>query len=135
MTALAEALVAAQRRAVQVLEKAYVAGSVDSDELVAQLGLIGLTDAVDTAALIHALDVLREHGGALPAAGNGAAVKPPELASDAQVKLIQSLLARKQLAPLAEADLRRLEKPKASELIDQLQAGTYSSAAWDVPFE
>lgn len=139
MTALAEALVAAQRRAVQVLEKAYVAGSVDPDELIAQLCLIGLTDAVDTAALIASLNVLREHGGPLPAAavGNGAAApKPPEPATDKQRVGIRTRMTTKY--PDAEvhalASEPTLTKDLASEIITALDAGTFELDKYRVPF-
>ena len=67
MSALAEALVAAQRRALQATEKAYVAGALTRDEAVTELNAFGLTDQVDIDYLLAALDVVRLRGAALPA--------------------------------------------------------------------
>ena len=47
MSALAEALVAAQRRALSATEKAYVAGFITHADAVAELNAFGLTDQVD----------------------------------------------------------------------------------------
>ena len=49
MSALAEALVAAQRRALQAVEKAYVAGQLDGEAATARLTECGITDPVDLA--------------------------------------------------------------------------------------
>ncbi len=133
--ALAEALVAAQRRAVTVLEKAYVAGAFADDALREQLDALGCSDAVDQGYLVHALDVLRAYGGPLPTEPRPSAEPTEPLkATDAQVKLAQSLFQRADLVPLAEADLRNLPRERVSQLIESLKAGTYDASTWDVPF-
>ena len=62
MTPLSDALTAAQRSALAALEKAYVAGRIEPDALTAALEAVGISDPVDTAFLLAALDVLREWG-------------------------------------------------------------------------
>lgn len=129
MSALAEALVAAQRRALQAVEKAYVAGQLDGEEATARLTECGITDPVDLAYLLAALDVLKEWGAPVPAEpkGNGETDK----ASDKQLQLIADLCKRKNLlAP--DPDL--LTKAQASEIIDSIDQGTYDPEKWTVPF-
>jgi hypothetical protein len=133
VTALSDALTAAQRHALAALEKAYVAGAIESEAMVAALESVGISDPVDTAFLLAALDVLKEWGVQAPnlterlARENG----EPEKASDKQRQLILDLCRRKEVpAP----DLAGLTKPKASELIDSLNDGSYNPAAWSVPF-
>jgi hypothetical protein len=134
VSALADALVAAQRRALAAVEKQYAAGKLEADDVRAKLTSIGLTDDVDAARLIAALDLIREYGAALPAEPtNGGAPKPQEKASDAQVRLVQKMLAERQQVPLAEQDIRNLTKGRASQLIDAIGAGTYDPNEWDVP--
>lgn len=67
MSALAEALVAAQRRAIAQLEKAYVAQAFEDDRMREMLDAMGCADAVDQDYLIQALDVIRAYGGPLHA--------------------------------------------------------------------
>jgi hypothetical protein len=116
MTALSDALTAAQRSALAALEKAYVAEKIDKEELSRQISLIGLTDTVDGDFLLAALDVLKDWGVAAPNMAeriireNG----EPEKASDKQRALIADLCRRKQLSA---PDLAGLTKPKASELV------------------
>jgi hypothetical protein len=55
VSALAEALVAAQRRSLATLEKAYVAGAIDAEPMTEALERCGITDAVDRAFLIASL--------------------------------------------------------------------------------
>ena len=139
MSALADALVAAQRRALAQLEKEFVRSKQEDDDERAAgfrdtLAAIGLTDRLEVDSLIACLEVLRVTGGALPAEprGNGDP-KPPEKASDAQVRLVQKMLAERQHVPLAEQDIRNLTKARASQLIDVIGAGTYDPTEWDVP--
>jgi hypothetical protein len=139
VSALAEALVAAQRRALTQLEKEFVRSKQEDDDERAEafreaLAAIGLTDRLEADSLIACLEVLRVTGGALPAEPtNGGAGKPPEKASDAQVRLVQKMLAERQQVPLAEQDIRNLTKARASQLIDAIGAGTYDPNEWDVP--
>lgn len=134
MSALAEALVAAQARAVAALGKQYVGGTIDNGEVCAALEAIGLTDGVDTARLLAAWDVLRDAGAPAPGEQTNGAPKPAEKASGAQVSLIQKMLREREQTPLAEQDLRNLTKARASQLIDAIGAGTYDPAEWDVAF-
>jgi hypothetical protein len=133
--ALAEALVAAQRRAMQAVEKAYVAGALEREAADAELQAVGATDAVDRSALLDALDTLRRYGAPLPAEPrpNGDTPEPAK-ATAAQVTFAQDLFKRGDLVPLAESDLRNLPRERISALIEQLKAGTYDASEWDVPF-
>jgi hypothetical protein len=134
VSALAEALVAAQRRALQAVEKQYVAGKLDHDGACTCLNLIGLTDAVDQDRLFFALDMIRDYGAALPGEPtNGAAEKPAELASQRQREWIADLFGKSSHVPMDSNDVARLTKGQASKLIDALQNGTYDAATWDVP--
>jgi hypothetical protein len=131
MSALAEALVAAQRRALSAMEKQYVAQRITPHEACTLMNAMGVMDGVDQERLLHALDVIREYGAALPSepTPNGEP-KPPEKASDAQLALIADLVKRKSLtAP----DLP-LTKVEASAIISAMQAGTYDAAQYRVPF-
>lgn len=131
MSALAEALEAAQRRAVAVLGKQYVGGTRDEAEVEHALVAIGLTDDVDRVRWFSALDVIRDGGGEAPAESNG---DKPRKASEAQVSFIVDLLKRGNHGPLAESDLRNLPHERASELITALKSGSYKPEDWDVPF-
>ena len=130
MSALAEALVAAQRRALQATEKAYVAGALTHDEAVTELNAFGLTDEVDIVYLLAALDVVRLRGAALPAEPANGGEKVPDKASDAQLDLIAKLVQEKNVAA---PDLP-LTKVDAHAIIDSLKSGSYDAAKWTVPF-
>lgn len=132
MSALAEALVAAQRKALASLEKAYVAGKLDEDGFNDRLESIGLADGIDDFFLVQCLDVLKEWGASAPAETNG--TPEPAKASDKQVALIIDLLKRGNHVPLAEQDVRALHRDKASELITALKDGSYKPSEWDKPF-
>jgi hypothetical protein len=135
VSALAEALVAAQRRAISALEKGYVAGRIERETAIAALDGIGCTDAVDRDRLLLALDTIREWGAQLPAEAkpaNGDA--EPAKATGAQVTYAQSLFAKANAVPLEESDLRNMPRDRISALIESLKAGTYDPSAWDVPF-
>lgn len=135
MSALAEALVAAQRRALTATQKAYVAGVLERSDAVAELNTYGLTDDVDIGYLLSACDVIRARGAGLPSeptpAANGEpASKKPEPASQPQLDLIQRLIGEK---GAQHPDLP-LTKAEAHEVIDTLKAGTYDYAKWALPF-
>ena len=140
MSALSEALLAAQRSALAALGKAYVGSPRTDDELDAEkdtlreaLGQIGCTDSVEQRQWIASLDVLRATGAAAPSETKPAAEKsPPEIepASDRQWGFIRQLCREKNLA---EPDAV-LTKATASQVIEQLQAGTYNPADWYTPF-
>jgi hypothetical protein len=136
MSALAEALVAAQRRSLATLEKAYVAGAIEAEEMAEAMESCGITDAVDRAFLIASLDVLKEWGVAAPTMTERVAREngEPKKATEGQAKFVMDLLVRGNHPPLAEGDIRSLTFDRASELIDALKSGGYDPAAWDVPF-
>lgn len=136
MTALADALTAAQTRAVAALSKSFVHTSGD-DEAVAEraqlfresLDEIGLTDKVEQEQLLAALAIIRAFGGEMPTTANGE--KPPEKMTPAQRSLIERLVQEKGVTP---PDLEQRTKQEAHEIIDTLKAGTYDPAKWRVPF-
>jgi GTP cyclohydrolase III len=127
ISALADALVAAQSRAVAALGKQYASGTMDEDELRAALTEIGQNDPADTSQWIAALDIIRATGAALPRE-NGA--QKDEHATEAQVKLIRSLADTKGFA----MPTLPLSKEQAHEIIDTMKAGTYDAGKWAVPF-
>lgn len=130
MSALAEALVAAQTRAVAALGKQYVGGAVDAETVRADLESIGLTDDVDTTRLLAAWDILHSTGAPAPSETNGATAKGPEPATDAQLALIARMVAEKNVTG---PDLP-ITKQNAHEIIDSLKNGSYDPAKWKVPF-
>lgn len=124
MSALAEALVAAQARAVAALGKQYVGEQLDSDAVRIALDGIGLTDPTDTDRWLNALDILRATGATMP---NGDTPAPGEKpSSPAQRNLIDKL-----------CDERGIVKPQshprlfteASAVIDEIKAGRFSPDA------
>lgn len=130
MSALAEALLAAQRQAVGALSKAFVAGKIESVTLFAELDSIGLRDEVDQGLLLASLDIVKAFGGEAPKAAGASAPKMPEQPSDAQQKLIARLCKEKNHV---EPDWIA-SKEQASEIITALQNGSYNPAAYSVPF-
>jgi hypothetical protein len=137
VSALAETLVAAQRRALAALQKSYVHSPLTTEELDAEkervreiMDAIGCTDTVEQGQLLAALDVIRATGAALPAEPTNGTPKGPEPASDAQLALIANLVER---AKVEGPDLP-ITKANAHEIIDSLKAGTYDAAKWKVPF-
>ena len=130
MTALADALTAAQTRAVAALGKQYVGGTMDEDAVRMALASIGLEDQTDTNRWLSALDVIRETGAAMPRE-NGATEKPPEPMTPAQRSLIERLVQEKNVAA---PDLEQRTKAEAHEIIDSLKAGTYDPVKWSIPF-
>lgn len=127
VTALSEALAAAQRASLAALQKAYVNAGMDEEAFAAAAVECGIRDSVDLDLLIANLDVLREYGVDLPAVPQTA---PAEEASDRQWNFIRQLADEKgTVAPVGP-----LTKAQASEVIDSLQAGTYDPDKWKVPF-
>lgn len=130
MTPLSDALTAAQKRALQALEKAYVAGAIEPDALREKLHGCGISDDVDISYLVHALNVLREWGAPLPVETNGTPKRENMTAS--QRGFIEQLCREKNLPEPETFD--DLSKAQASEAINALQAGDYDPARWRVPF-
>jgi hypothetical protein len=132
VSALADALVAAQSRAVAALGKQYVGGQMNEDELRVALDSIGMTDPTDIARWVAALDIITATGAALPTVNGASERKDPatEPATDAQWTLLRRLATeKKQPAPDGP-----LTKAQAHEIIDTLKAGTYDAAKWSIPF-
>ncbi|MGH2835408.1 MAG: hypothetical protein ACRDUT_00140 [Mycobacterium sp.] len=131
MTALSDALAAAQARAVAALAKQYIGGKMDSAEVATDLAAIGLRDEVDAEQWLHALDLIREAGGEAPAEAkpptNG---REPEPATDSQLSYIGKLADDKGYA----APEGPLTKDQASSIITALKAGTYNPDEYAVPF-
>lgn len=132
MTALSDALAAAQARGISTLGKVYVRGTVERDAVIEQMDAMGCSDVTDRDALLAAWDVLRDYGAALPAERtNGTAAKPEdEKATDAQLKLIRKLCDERAVPYPGEP----ITKAQAHEIIDTLKAGTYDADKWSVPF-
>lgn len=135
MTALADALVQAQSRAVAALGKAAVHGEITEDELRAALDEIGLTDKIDQEYWIACLKTIKVLGASVPT--NGAQAQPKqEPATQAQRERI-----KRDLLPLHGEDAAQhiasepsLTKQQASEIIDQVKAGTFELERWWTPF-
>lgn len=133
MTALSEALEAAQTRAVAVLAKRYVGGNITAEEVCSELETMGIRDAVDAGSWLNALGIIRDGGGEAPAETNGSAKPKAEPATDAQFKLISKLLDEKGVNP-DDFPNKPLTKQDAHEVIDSLKSGSYDPAKWTVPF-
>jgi hypothetical protein len=129
VTPLSDALTAAQRSALAALEKAYVAGKLDTLELTDALDGCGISDPVDLSFLVSSLDVLREWGVSAPTMSERVAEAKDEPASQKQLDWIAKLVGDKGW-PMPEG----LSKEKASQAIDELQAGTYDPEQWEFPF-
>ena len=138
MTALADALRAAQAQTLAAMSRAYIAGHVDGGEgetaheaMAAMLDAIGCSDRVEQTQLLAALDALRGFGvqgqAAAPAKGSAPA---SEAATPAQMRYAQDLADKAKTTlpgyPLTAA--------QASKIIEELKAGKYSADSWEVPF-
>lgn len=136
MSALADALVAAQRRALAATQKAYVAGHINHEDAVAEINAYGLTDQVDIDFLLASLDVVRLRGAELPAEGNGTPAQTDSPATDAQRARVYRDLEKTRGQDIAQAVSREpsLTKAQASEIIDSIAKGSYDAAKWEVPF-
>ena len=136
MTALADALTAAQTRAVAALGKQYVGGTINDVTVREDLHSIGLTDEVDTDRLLAAWDILKAAGAQPPgeqkAATNGTD-DAPRKATPNQRSYIVDLLRKGDFPPFAEQDLANLTHDAASEIITALRNGTYDPTKYDVP--
>jgi hypothetical protein len=112
------------------LEKAYVAGQIEDErEMRATLATFGITDPVDTGFLLASLDVLREWGVSAPTMSERVAAEN-EPASQKQLDYITTLCGEKG-QPFPDTSLT---KATASQVIKQLQAGTYDADSWRVLF-
>ena len=134
MSALADALVQAQTRAVAALGKQYVGGTLEDAEVRQALEEIGLTDPTDTDRWLACLNVIQATGAALPRE-NGAAPK------EAPATQAQRDRIKRDLVPLHGPDAAAaisgepsLTKAQASAIISSLVAGTFELDKWAVPF-
>ena len=120
MSALADALVAAQTRAVGALAKQYVGGQLDSDAVRIALDSVGLNDPADTDRWLNALDILRATGASVPngdAAGTSARPSSPGQRSLIDKMCEERGIVKPQVHPRLFDD--------ASAVIDKLKAGTF----------
>jgi hypothetical protein len=131
VSALAEALLAAQRQAIGALSKAFVAGKIDAEALASNLDALGLRDEVDQGLLLGSLEIVKQLGGEAPkVTGQTNERKAPEQPTEAQLKYIAKLCdERNMVAPDVV-----VSKEQASEIIEALKAGTYNADAYTVPF-
>lgn len=131
MTALSDALAVAQARAVAALAKQYVGGTLDVEAVSAALEAVGLTDSVDKARWLAALDVIREGGGEAPAETQPVRNdRDTKQASKAQLDLIRTMCEERKVV---QPDTP-LTWDQAHEIIDSLKAGTYNPDKWKLPF-
>ena len=121
MSALADALVAAQTRAVAALGKQYVGGQLDSDAVRIALDSVGLNDPADTDRWLNALDILRATGASVP---NGDAPSTSERpSSPAQRSLIDKLCEERGIVkPQAHPRLFA----EASAIIEKIKSGRFT---------
>jgi hypothetical protein len=128
MTALAEALAAAQAKALSALEKAYVRDAITLEQFVARMTEIGCADTVDQALLLAALDTLKEHGQTEPSYTEKRQTEKP---TEAQTSYIGKLADER---GFTAPDLAGVTRAQASEIIDSLRNGTYDQSKWEIPF-
>ena len=132
MSALTEALVAAQARAINAVSKAYLAGVLDAEAADSQLKYAGATDDVDRTALLNALEMIRTYGAAAPAEAtqNGGG---RQAASDKQKDYLRRLVTEGNDQAPTEW-IGYLSKDEASKAIEQIKAGSFDINDWQVPF-
>ncbi len=131
MSALSDALRAAQAQTIAATQRAYLAGHVDDEQVRDTLDVIGCTDEVERRHLLGAWEALRGFGvqGQAASTPNGSqADREPEKASERQLSYIAKLAdERGTTAPTTP-----LTKEQASDVIAALKAGTYEADT--VPF-
>ncbi len=131
MSALSDALRAAQAQTIAATQRAFLADALNVEEVVTIFNGIGCTDHVDRANLLSAWEALRGFGvqGQAASTPNGSqAASEPEKASERQLSYIAKLAdERGTTAPTVP-----LTKDQASEVITRLQNGTYDADT--VPF-
>lgn len=129
MSALAEALLAAQRQAIATLEKQYVAGTMEVQPFCEWLDAMGCRDVIEQGQLLAAMNALKQFGVA-PQPTNGKPDPATEPASQKQLDYLAKLANEKGvIAPDGP-----LTKAKASEAISALQNGTYNADDYCAPF-
>lgn len=128
MTALSDALEAAQAKALAALEKAFVRDVLNESDFLAKLDEIGATDVADQGQLLACLHVLKEQGQTEPAYTERRKTEKPTAAQAGYI----ARLADERGFPAP--DLAGVNREQASEIITSLQNGTYDPAKYDVPF-
>ena len=119
MSALAEALLAAQRQASTAAVRAFVAGSLNESDLLEILDNIGETDKTEQGYLLAALHVEKQLG-VVPQT-NGAVPRPAALdepATQAQLNLVAKLADDKGRVVRTDG----MTKAQASQAIEALKA-------------
>ena len=132
MTALAEALLAAQRQALNAMMKAHTQvldGDPDEEAFYGLLDSMGCNDKADSVHLWAALNIVRQTGAQAPSAQAPSAPKPQTI-TDGQRRYIADLFRKGKIEPLPDAEIDSLSFDHASKLIDALKNGTYDAGAW-----
>jgi hypothetical protein len=132
VTALDDALAAAQSKAIAALGKRYVrSAEPPEDEAVrSEFAAVGFNDELGVSFLLAAWKILREQGEQAPDAQEPRRDTKPEPATEPQLKFIRKLCDEKQVPYPDEP----LSKANAHEVIESLRAGTYDAEKWQVPF-
>lgn len=133
MTALAEALTAAQRQAIASAERAYIAGIIDHEGLITLLDEMGCTDKIEQGYLWAALETLKQLGASAPTARDAKpadAWKTEPMSEAQRRKIVGDCDARSVPYP----DFEGLTKGQASEIIESIKVGTYDPDKWAIPF-
>ena len=130
MTALSDALEAAQRRTLTALQAALAAEKIDAEAFTIQLHACGISEVNDTEIgyLATCVAVCSQWGAALPTEPKNGTQPLPM--TDNQRAGILKRCREKQLQPPDEP----LTKDQAHEIISSMDAGTYDPAKWRVPF-
>lgn len=128
MTALSDALAAAQAKALSALEKSYVRGVIDTEALVEGMNAIGCTDTVDQVLLVESLNTLKEHGTSEPTYTERRQTEAPTEAQ--KVYIAKLAYDRGCVSP----DLAGVSRAEASQIIEELKAGTYDPDKHSLPF-
>ena len=117
MTALAEALLAAQRQALAELEKAYIAGRLEDDAMLEHLDSIGVTDSVDRFHWLEAVNTLK----ALGVQANGAALSRPAALDEPATKAQLDFIAKLSDDKGRVVNVDGMTKAQASAVIEALK--------------
>ena len=117
MSALAEALLAAQRQATTGAVRAFVAGALNETELQTLLDNIGCTDKIEQGYLLAALHVERQLGVTPQANGAARPAALDEPATKAQLDFIAKLADDKGRVVSTDG----ITKAQASQVIEALK--------------
>jgi hypothetical protein len=133
VTALSDALAAAQARAIAALGKQYVTEEAPDHALYkGHLVAIGCADHVEGEQLLASWNLLRQAGMQAPAESAPKPSSAEEKASQKQRDYIADLCKQRNLEP-PDKDWP-LTKETASDLIDDIKSGAYDPAKYQVQF-